>query len=386
MPVSRLQHVPPIGVDRMGNAADAAHDPDILRLENMDTDIPPPDAAILATHQAIENDACNSYLPFMGQHALREAAARHVSRLSGVAYDWENQCIISAGGCNGILNTLLALLEPGDEVILNDPIYVGLLNRVRLAGGVPKFIPLIPGPRGWTLDRDAFKHAASPRTRVVLMVNPSFPTGAFLSRDDWQAIAELCHEANAWLLYDSALERILFDGHPYLHPASLPGMAERTITVGAVTKEYRMIGWRVGWIVGPKAVMSDIGLVTISNVVCQVGIGMPGAAAALTTSDDGVAAAVAEWQRRRDVLMDELAGLPVVPSSGGWCLLVDVAKLDLDSETASRLLLEKGKIAATPMRNWGSQEAANYLRLAYSNEPVPRLRGIRERVRTAWNV
>ena len=370
----------------MGNAADAAHDPDILRLENMDTDIPPPDAAILATHQAIENDACNSYLPFMGQHALREAAARHVSRLSGVAYDWENQCIISAGGCNGILNTLLALLEPGDEVILNDQIYVGLLNRVRLAGGVPKFIPLIPGPRGWTLDRDAFKHAASPRTRVVLMVNPSFPTGAFLSRDDWQAIAELCHEANAWLLYDSALERILFDGHPYLHPASLPGMAERTITVGAVTKEYRMIGWRVGWIVGPKAVMSDIGLVTISNVVCQVGIGMPGAAAALTTSDDGVAAAVAEWQRRRDVLMDELAGLPVVPSSGGWCLLVDVAKLDLDSETASRLLLEKGKIAATPMRNWGSQEAANYLRLAYSNEPVPRLRGIRERVRTAWNV
>src|SRR5215467_12107166 len=159
MAVSRLQHVPPIGVDRMGDAADAAHDPDILRLENMDTDIPPPRAAILATHQAIENDACNSYLPFMGQRALREAAAHHVSHLSGVPYDWETQCLITAGGLNGILNTLLALIEPGDEVILSDPIYVGLLNRVRLANGVPKFAALIPGPKGWSFDRDSLSES-----------------------------------------------------------------------------------------------------------------------------------------------------------------------------------------------------------------------------------
>jgi aspartate/methionine/tyrosine aminotransferase len=386
MPVSRLQHVPPIGVDRMGNAADAARDPEILRLENMDTDIPPPRAAILATHQAVENDACNSYLPFHGQQALREAAARRVSRLSGVQYDWNSQCIISAGGLNGILNTLLALLEPGDEVILNDPIYVGLLNRVRLAGGVPRFAPLIPGPKGWTLDRDALKKAASPRTRLVLMVNPSFPTGAYLAPDDWEAVADLCRSTNAWLLYDAALERILFDGHPYLHPASLPGMAERTITVGCVTKEYRMIGWRVGWIVGPAAVMNDIGLVSISNVVCQVGIAMPGATAALTMSDDGLAAAIAEWQKRRDVLLDELSGLPVVPPQGGWSLLVDVQKLALDCETASRLLLEKGKVAATPMRNWGSERASAYVRFVYANEPIHRLRGIRERIRTAWGL
>lgn len=386
MPVSRLQHVPPIGVDRMGDAADAARDPEILRLENMDTDIPPPRAAILATHQAVENDACNSYLPFHGQQALRQAAARHVSRLSGVQYDWNSQCIISAGGCNGILNTLFALLEPGDEVILNDPIYVGLLNRVRLAGGLPKLAPLIPGSKGWALDRDALKKAASHRTRIVLMVNPSFPTGAYLAPEDWEAVAEVCRSTNAWLLYDAALERILFDGHPYLHPASLPGMAERSITVGCVTKEYRMIGWRVGWIVGPTAVMNDIGLVSISNVVCQVGIAMPGATAALTTSDDGVAAAVAEWQKRRDVLLDELSGLPVVPPQGGWSLLVDVQKLALDGETASRLLLEKGKVAATPMRNWGSERASAYVRFVYANEPIHRLRGIRERIRTAWGL
>ncbi len=380
MTVSRLQHIPGIGVDRVGDAADSAHDPEILRLENMDTDLPPPRAAILATHQAIENDACNSYLPFLGQDALRQAATAHVSRLSGVKYDWKSQCVISAGGLNGILNTLLALLEPGDEVVIGDPIYAGLLNRIRLAGGVPKLVPFIPEKTGWRLDNEALKKAASPRTRVVLMVNPSFPTGAHINRDDWEQIASFCQSTNAWLLYDAALERIVFDGRLYLHPASLDGMAGRTITVGCVTKEYRMIGWRVGWVIGPPSVIQDVGLVSLTNTCCQVGIAMPGAAAALTSDDDGVPAAVTEWQRRRDVLLDELSGLPVVPPHGGWCLLMNVKQLGIDGETASRLLLEKAKIAATPMRDWGPL-GEDYIRFVYANEPVHRLKGVRERLR-----
>ena len=384
MTVSRLQYVTGIGVDRVGTAADAASDPSILRLENMDTDIAPPPAAVHATHQAIEDGSCNSYLPFLGQEALRQAAANHVSKLSGIPYDWSTQCIISAGGLNGILNTLLALLEPGDEVVLGDPIYAGLLNRVRLAAGVPKLIPFIPGESGWKLDLDALERAATARTRAVLMVNPSFPTGAFLTREDWEQIAKFCNATNAWLLYDAALERILFDGRPYLHPASLPGMAERTITVGCVTKEYRMIGWRVGWIVGPSSLMNDIALVSMANVVCQVGIAMPGATAALTTQEDGLAEAVAEWQLRRDVLLEELSGLPVVPPHGGWCLLVNVKQLGMDCEAAAHRLFEKGKIAATPMRNWGDA-GAHYVRFVYANEPIARLRGLGNRVRSAWN-
>jgi N-succinyldiaminopimelate aminotransferase len=370
----------------MSNAADAAHDPEVLRLENMDTDLPPPQAAILATHQALDSDACNSYLPFLGQDALRKAAARHVSNLSGVSYDWESQCIISAGGTNGILNTLLALLEPGDEVILTDPIYVGLLNRVRLAGGVPRLVPLLPGRKGWRLDLSALGESVSSKTRLLLMASASLPTGAVPNREEWEAIAEVCKAANAWLLYDAAMGRILFDDAPYIHPASLEGMSERTITVGAVSKEYRMIGWRVGWIIGPGPVMNDIGLVSMANVVCQVGIAMPGAAAALTTPDDGLKAAVAHWQTRRDVVLEELSDLPVVPSNGGWSLLLDVNKLGMNSEEASRLLFEKGKVAATPMTHWGSERASAYLRLVYSNEPVNRLRGLRERARRAWNV
>ena len=386
MTVSRLRDVPGIAVDRMGNAADAAHDPEILRLENMDTDLSPPRAAILATHQAVESDACNSYLPFLGQDTLRQAAAGHVSKLSGVPYDWRTQCIVSAGGTNGILNTLLAMLEPGDEVILTDPIYVGLLNRVRIAGGVPRLVPLVAHTKGWRLDTQALRKAVSIKTRLFLIASPSLPSGCVLTLEEWRAIADVCLKSNIWLLYDAAMERILFDGTPYVHPAGLDGMSERTITVGAVTKEYRMIGWRVGWIVGPASVMNDIGLVSMANVVCQVGIAMPGAAAALTTSDDGLKAAIAEWQARRNVILEELAGLPVIPSTGGWSLLVDVGKLGMNGETASRLLFEKGKAAATPMTHWGSERAASYLRLVYANEPAERLRGLRGRVRRAWNL
>jgi len=386
MPVSRLKDIPGIGVDQMGNAADAAHDPEILRLENMDTDIPPPPEALDATRAAVGRDDCNSYLPFTGQNDLRQAATEHVSRMSGVAYDWESQCVITAGGLSGILNTLLALLELGDEVLLHDPIYAGLVNRVRLASGVPKFIPLEPTPGGWKMDRRALQSAGSGKTRVVLIVNPSFPTGAYLTREDWESIAGYCHRNDCWLLYDAALERILFDGKPYIHPASLPGMAERTITVGCVTKEYRMIGWRVGWVVGPRTIMTDLALVGLTNVCCPVGIAMPGAAAALRLSDGGVRDAVSEWQRRRDATLEELQDLPIVRPDGGWCLLMNTRKLGIDPAAASRSLLATGKVAATPMTHWGSGCAADYLRFVYANEPVERLSGLRDRIRQAWQL
>lgn len=145
--VSRLANVPGIGVDSMVNAADAAHDPEILRLENLDTDILPPAIALKVTKSAIGKDDNNSYLPFLGQDELRKAATARVMRVSGVTYDWRSQCIITAGGMSGILNCLLAMVEPGDEVILTDPTYARIINRVRIAGGITKFFPLIPTSR-----------------------------------------------------------------------------------------------------------------------------------------------------------------------------------------------------------------------------------------------
>jgi aspartate/methionine/tyrosine aminotransferase len=383
MTVTRLRDVPGIGVDRMGDAADAAGDRKILRLENLDTDLRPPAAALAATRAAIDDDDANSYLPFLGADALRRAATAHVARTSGVDYDWRRSCVISAGGLSGILNVLLAILEPGDEVVLTDPIYVGLLNRVRVAGGVPKLVPLRAGADGWRLDCDALAAAASARTRAVLIMSPSMPTGAVLTRAEWDAVAALCAKTGAWLVYDAAMERILYDGRAPIHPASLPGMAERTITIGAASKEYRMIGWRVGWVVGPPSIIGDVGHVAIANVVTPVGIAQAAGAAALTAADDGIAASVAEWQRRRDLIMRELDGLRAVPAHGGWSLLLDVSPFGIDGAEASRRLMARAQIAATPMVNWGSADAARYIRFVFANEPCERLAGMGARVRAA---
>jgi len=379
---ARLAEMPGIGVDRMGNAADALADPRVLRLENLDTDIRPFGPALDATRRAVDDDAANSYLPFLGQDNLRRAAAAHVSGMSGVAYDWRTSCVISAGGLSGILNALLATVGPGDEVITTDPIYAGLLNRIRLAGAAPRLVPLIPGPEGWSLDIDAFRAAAaSPGVRAVLLMSPSMPTGAVLTRAEWEAVAEACRRQNLLLIYDAAMERILFDGREVLHPAGLPGMAERTITVGSASKELRMIGWRIGWIVGPPALIADIGLVGISNVVCQVGLAMEAVAVALQAPAEDMAAAVTAWERRRDLILRELEGvIPAIAPHGGWSMLLDLGARGLTGEEASRRLLERGGIAATSMANWGGPATSRYLRFVFANEPVERLEGIGARV------
>jgi len=381
--VSRLRYITPIGVEQMGDVADRLNDPDVLRLENLDTDLRPPPSAVACTRRAIDSDNANSYLPFLGLDALRQAATSLVERQSGQQYDWRTECVISAGGLSGILNVLLATLEAGDEVLLTDPIYSGLLNRVRLAEGMPCLVPLIPSPEGWRLDTVALANVDARPIKAALLMSPAMPTGAVLTRDEWEALIGFCRRAGCWLIYDAAMERILYDGRAVIHPASFPDMRDRVITVGSASKEYRMIGWRVGWIVGPAAIMADVARVSIANVVCQTGIAMDAVATAIADPDDGLETCVREWQRRRDVLLEELQGFAAIPPHGGWSLLMDVSPLGLDGATAAARLLERGRIATTPMANWGSERCADYVRLVFANEPVQRLRGIRERLAKA---
>lgn len=383
MSVSRLEHITKIGVEDMGDLADSLHDPEMLRLENLDTNIPPPEAAVACTRNAAGEDDANSYLPFLGIDSLRQAAAALVGRQSGQEYDWKTECIISAGGLSGILNALLAVLEPGDEVLMTDPTYVGLINRVRLAGGVPRFLPMTPTAEGWHPDPDALQSIDPERVAAALLMSPSMPSGAVFSATEWESIVDFSRRADCWLINDAAMERILFDGRQVVHPASFAGMRKKVITVGSASKEYRMIGWRVGWVVGPASIVADIARVSISNVVCQTGIAMGAVATAINADDGGIAASVRELEARRDLLLEELTDFRVIPPHGGWSLLVDVSPLGLDGPGASQLLLEKAKIAATPMINWGGAHCANYVRIVFANESLERLRGTGQRFKRA---
>jgi Aminotransferase class I and II len=280
MSVRRLEQIPGFHIDRV--AAAAGDDPDVLRLENLDTDIPPPAAAMEATRAAIGEDDANSWLPFTGRDDLKQAVAAYIERRGGPRYDGRREIVITSGEGDAMLDALFCLTDPGDEVILTDPTYAGMLNRVRLVGAVPRLVPLHVADGEWRLDLDALQGAVTDRTRVVFLNNASFPSGWVASDQEWEAVGLICRERDVWLLYWGGFEGVLFDGRPVRHPAALPGMRDRTVIVGAPSLEQRMIAWRVGWVVAPGELVDDVSRVQIYNGL--VPSGSPRSARALPSA------------------------------------------------------------------------------------------------------
>jgi aspartate/methionine/tyrosine aminotransferase len=190
----------------------------------------------------------------------------------------------------------------------------------------------------------------------------------------------LCRERDLWLLYWGGFESVLYDGRTVRHPAAPPGMRERTVIVGSLTREQRMIAWRIGWIAAPGELVNDVSRVHIYNGLVASSFSQVGARVALSAPDEDLAAANAEWRRGRDERLRQFDGLPVVSAAGGWSLLLDVAALGLEGEQVSQRLLTE-KSAATPKRGWGDEIAERHVRFVFSHEPVARLALLGERVR-----
>lgn len=390
----RVRGLKGIGIDEWGQLADnqkSEHDTgdeELLRLENLDVNIAPDPIVQEVTSAAISNDDDNSYLPILGQHDLRRVVAEHVSSMTGgaVTYDGSQNCVISAGGLSGILNVLLATVEEGDGVVMTDPTYAGFVNRVKLVGGVPVFAPLVfNAGKSWALDHSQLRAlftSSTTKITTMLLMSPNMPTGLYFTKEDWQLIAELCIQHDLLLIWDAAMERLLFDGRSVIHPASLPGMAERTIAVGSASKELRMIGWRVGWCCGPSQIISDVGHVSKANVVVPVGIAQRAAQAALESSKTTIKAYVQELEERRNLCMQELGDLPYGKPDGGWSLLLRVDSLGWNASDAAKALFDVG-VCVTPMIGWGQDSEAQYIRIVFSNESRERLKGLGTKIRKA---
>jgi N-succinyldiaminopimelate aminotransferase len=376
----RLGDVRGFGIDRTARAADAVRsDWPVLRMENLDTDLPLPPEAVPETVRGLERPAANSWLPFTGDMDVRAAIADFLAERTGHRYDPDREIVITNGGTEAILDVLLAVVDPGDAVLLTDPTYAGIVNRVRLAGGVPRFAPYRVVDNEWRLDVDAFAAAAAERPVLAVVMSPSMPSGAVLDAGEWDAVCDACRHHDVPLLYDSAMERLLFDGRPLVHPLQREGMTERTVIVGSLSKEHRMIGWRVGWVAGPSDLVESVGWMHVYNTTTPTGIARAAATAVLRGDQGHVAECVAELQARRDVIVDALPGWPVVRSGGGWSLLIDAVALGTTPPELSRMLLEDAAIAATPMTGWGGEVADRHVRLVYSAEPLERLRTIPDR-------
>jgi aspartate/methionine/tyrosine aminotransferase len=379
----RLEGIVGFGIDRVAASSErkgGSHGGSILRMENLDTDLPLPPEALAVTRAKLDDPKSNSWLPFTGDLDLRGAISDITAERTGHRYDPEREIVITAGGMEGLLNALLCTVDPGDEVIVTDPTYAGIVNRIRLAGGTTRFVPFLAEEDGWRFDRNRLGDLVGPKTTGFLLMSPSMPSGGYLDGDDWLAVCDLCRERDLFFIYDSAMERLLFDGRPLVHPLHMDGMAERTVVVGSLSKEHRMIGWRVGWVAGPADTVTDAGWAHVYNTTMPVAISRFAATAVLRGDQGHVADCVAELERRRDTMLSGLAGWPLVSPAGGWSLLLDVASLGLEPAEASRILLEEARIAATAMTGWGDEVAARYVRFVFSAEPVERLETIPERV------
>ncbi|HSK15974.1 MAG TPA: pyridoxal phosphate-dependent aminotransferase [Gaiellaceae bacterium] len=381
----RLEPIRGFGIDRVAAAADrpvqaSARWP-VLRLENLDTDLPLPPEAVPVTAESLTTPEANSWLPFTGDHDLRAAISDFLTERYGRRYDPKREIVITCGGMEGLLNALLVTVDPGDEIIVTDPTYAGIVNRIHLAGGTPALVPFRADAGEWRLDRDALASAAGGgRAAGMLLMSPSMPSGGTFDEDDWRTVCDLCLEHDLFLIYDSAMERLLFDGRPLLHPLRHEGMAERTIVVGSISKEHRMIGWRVGWVAGPAETVEDAGWAHVYNTTMPVALSRRAGAAVLRGDQGHVAGCVAELERRRDAILAGLPDWPFVSPGGGWSLLLDTATLGIPAPEASRLLLEESAIAATAMVGWGGPVAERHVRFVFSAEPLERLETIPERV------
>jgi aspartate/methionine/tyrosine aminotransferase len=356
----------------MADLADAM--PGAYRLENADTYLTPPVHVLEATRAAVGVDEFNSYLPLRGLRPLREAIAARLREDIGVEYDPEGEIVVTCGAGESLLNALLATVAPGERVLLTNPTYSGMAQRVRLAGGVQAFTDLVDDGTRWSLDLASVPTGC----RVVLIASPCMPTGTVFTRAELDALVG----DDALVIFNGAADKVVFDGGALVHPATYA--RERTLVVGCVSKNYGMPGWRIGWTAGPRELVAPLEDVHIFNTCMASGFAQAGAAAALSGPQEWQLESVAAYQAGRDAFLAAIAAEPALRANrpqGGYYLLLDMAATGLDAHAFAEELLKETAVAVTPMAGWGADDfGSTHVRVIFTNEPPERLREAGERI------
>ncbi|MCA0417400.1 MAG: aminotransferase [Proteobacteria bacterium] len=313
-------------------------------------------------------DGWNQYPPMMGLPELREAAAKHYKHWQGLDLDPMTEIMVTSGATEAIAGALMALITPGDEVVLFEPMYDAYLPLVRRAGGIPKFVTLTPPHFGLT--EEALAKAFSPKTKVVLFNNPLNPTATIFGKADLDLLADFCVRHDAIAICDEVWEHVVFDGHRHASVLGRPDMRERTVKISSAGKIFSLTGWKVGLVMAAPAIMRVLSkahqfltFTTPPNLQAAVAYGLG--------KDDGYYEGMrADFQRSRDRFAAGLRdlGFAVLPSAGTYFLNVDIAPLGEsdDVDFCRRLVTESG-VAAIPVSAFYAEGAVrNVVRFCFA--------------------
>lgn len=307
------------------------------------------------------------YNPPAGIPELRAAIAADAGARRGMTFSAE-QVVVSPGAKLNLLLPLLALVEPGEEVIYPDPGFPSYPAAIAIAGAVPIPLPL-DAQRGFALDLQAFEDALSAHTRAVILNSPGNPTGGVLQREDLEHIAARAAEHDLWIISDEIYSRLHYLDHPVPSIASLPGMAERTVIVDGFSKTFAMTGWRLGYGVMPGKLAARVALLVTHSIGCTAHFTQYAGLEALAGPQEQVEETLAEYRRRRDTLVEGLNALPGVRCElpmGAFYTFPDIRATGLSSAALAERLLEEAGVALLPGTAFGAH-GEGHLRLTYAN-------------------
>ncbi len=327
----------------------------------------PPD--VVAVAAAALSDRSNQYPPMMGIPELRQAVAAHNRRFYGLEVDWARQVMVTSGATEAIAATLLALIEPGDEVVVLEPLYDCYIPMIQRAGGVAR--PVRLEPPHWTIPDAALRAAFGPRTKAILFNSPMNPTGKVFSMAELALIAELVAAHDAYAICDEVYEHLVFDGARHVPLMTLPGMADRAIRIGSAGKTFSLTGWKVGYTIASPALTERLAkahqfltFTTPPNLQAAVAFG-------LAKPDAYFADFVADMQARRDRLAQGLAriGFDVQPAAGTYFLTVDIRSVGFNGDDVAfcrQITVDAGVTAIPISAFYATEPARHYARFCFA--------------------
>jgi aspartate/methionine/tyrosine aminotransferase len=363
-PANRLKSIKPSGIRRFFAAAQET--PDVINLSVGEPDFTPPRHVLEAGWKAALEGKTH-YAPTNGIPELREALAQKAYDDYGLTYDSNSEILVTAGGTEAIFLALMGLVNPGDEVLIPDPGFVCYKPCVLLAGGVPVSIPLLE-ENDFKPSIDDVMSLITKKSRVMILNYPNNPTGAVLSYGDVAALAKIAVERDLIVISDEVYEKIVYEDAEHFCLATFPGMQERTLVINSFSKTYAMTGLRIGYIYGPKELISPLWLVHQYLITCINSLSQYAALAALEGPQNFVKDMIREFDRRRVLVnkrLNEIEGFKCKLPKGAFYIFPSIKDFNMSSEELTDFLVREAYVTTVPGSAFGDQ-GEGFIRISYA--------------------